>query len=255
MSDSVLGALITAGASILIAIINKISTPSERDGSPKRSPAQRGTPQVAISATTQEEAPQAPARAWYISLGILLVWMALSPALVHHDFAGMNFYLIPIVVIPLALIVPIPPLKAAWMSLAMFAANFVIGPMSNRLHGSAYDTTFVGGNAREETIFLEFLLLVGGGTAAAASGICLLRRKYGGAGMLSGRTEIRRVWQRNLKSLSICEPRELCPRRNSSVRRRSCWNCLLLPTVAPGRNPALTGPSCQNLFSSIHENH
>jgi hypothetical protein len=105
--------------------------------------------------------------------------MALSPAFVHHDFAGMNFYLIPIVVIPLALIVPIPPLKAAWMSLAMFAANFVIGPMSNRLHGSAYDTTFVGGNARQETIFLEFLLLVGGGTAAAASGICFLRRKYG----------------------------------------------------------------------------
>jgi hypothetical protein len=96
---------------------------------------------------------------------------------VHHDFAGSNFLFIPIMVIPLALIVPLRPLKAAWMSLALFAANFILGPMSNRIHGSRYDTSFIGGTPGGGQK-LAFLLSLAGATAAVTAAICFLRLKF-----------------------------------------------------------------------------
>src|SRR5437867_4270130 len=96
-------------------------------------------------------------------------WLAVSPAFLHHDLAGENFLLIPVVTIVLALFVPISPLSAAWISLALFAANFVIGPLSNRLHGSQYDTAFIY-EARERGKQLS-ILWIGFGTAVVASSI------------------------------------------------------------------------------------
>jgi len=119
--------------------------------------------------------------------------MALTPALIHHDLAGSNFFLIPIVAIILALIVPIPPLKAVWLCFAMFAANFVIGPLSNRLHGSMYDRTFISPEMPGETEkMLTFVLSLAAATAVVTYLICFLRLKYKRHGTVeySGRTGV-----------------------------------------------------------------
>src|SRR5262249_40388532 len=128
MSDTVLAALISAGASILVAILSK-SVESRKDSRP------RDAWQYAVRAASKVNI-----RRWYVASAILLIWLAVSPAFLHHDLAGTNFLLIPFVTVVLAIAIPISPLRAAWIVLALFAANFVIGPLSNQLHGSAYDT-------------------------------------------------------------------------------------------------------------------
>ena len=172
MDGSALGALITAVASIVVAIINRKSDPN--GGSPSS-----GTPGSATAAAFHRPGAVSPGatRVWYVALAVLLLWMALSPAFVNHDFAGMNFIAIPIFFVPLALIVPVRPLKAAWMCLAMFAANFVLGPMSNRMAGSRFDTAFIS-DAPGDRNALQSLLLIAAATAAVSSIICYLRLKY-----------------------------------------------------------------------------
>jgi hypothetical protein len=98
--------------------------------------------------------------------------MALTPALIHHDLAGTNFFLIPIVAIILALAVPIASLKGVGLCFAMFTANFVVGPLSNRLHGSPYDREFGGERV------LTFILSLAAATGALIYLICFLRLKY-----------------------------------------------------------------------------
>jgi len=179
MSGSVLGALISAGASILIAILNKKTSSSEGARAPKPRSARSSGRETSSSSETYVEVQWPSPKAWYVTFGVLLVWMALTPALIHHDLAGTNFFLIPVVAVILALAVPIAPLKAAWLCFAMFAANFVVGPLSNRLHGSMYDTSFIGsGPPGEARRVLTFILSLATGTAAVAWLICFLRLKY-----------------------------------------------------------------------------
>ncbi len=166
MSDTVLAALISAGASILVAILSKnVESRKARQPHDTSSLALRTSSKINI-------------RRWYVASAIFLLWLAVSPAFLHHDLAGENFLLIPVVTIVLALFVPISPLSAAWISLALFAANFVIGPLSNRLHGSQYDTAFIY-EARERGKQLS-ILWIGFGTAAVASSICYFRLKFRG---------------------------------------------------------------------------
>ena len=113
---------------------------------------------------------------WYVVSVILLIWFALSPALVHHDFAGTNFFLIPLATVVLALLVPTLPLKAASISLGLFAANFFLGPLSNRIGSSQFDTQFIYDPRERSKQFT--LLLTGFGTAAVASCLCYLRLKF-----------------------------------------------------------------------------
>jgi hypothetical protein len=179
MSDAVLGALISAGASILIAILNKKISSPEGTRPPVKRPTVRGGRQTPIPSETYVEVQRPSPKAWYVTFGLLSVWMALTPALIHHDLAGTNFLLIPVVAVILALVVPIAPLKAAWLCFAMFAVNFVVGPLSNRAHGSMYDTSFLGsGPQGEAKRLLTFILSLATGTAAAAWLICFLRLKY-----------------------------------------------------------------------------
>jgi hypothetical protein len=175
MSDEVLGALISAGASIAIALINKKS-----ESSSKARSSGRGTSATPGTSSNLLAAPKPHAtRYWYIFVGVTIVWMALSPAYVHHDFAGTNFLLIPPLVILLALTVPVQPLRAAWMSLALFAANFVLGPLSNRIKGSPFDRSFLGeGGSAGEGGKLEPLLMIAAATAAIAAFICFLRLRF-----------------------------------------------------------------------------
>jgi hypothetical protein len=162
MNDTISAALISAVASIVVAFLSK-GVEAREDSKPQNA-----------SSIVVQASSRANAWWWYVTSAILLIWFAFSPAFVHHDFAGMNFWLIPVGAIVLALIVPTLPLRAAWISLALFAANFFLGPLSNRLHGSQYDTQFLYSDprAREEQLSI---LLIGFGTAAVAFCICYFR--------------------------------------------------------------------------------
>src|SRR5437016_12887464 len=77
---------------------------------------------------------------------------------------------IPVVLLILAVIRPIRPLTAIWVSLAVFSSNFVLGPLGNRLAGSRSDIEF---NPRFEMLWP--MLLIGFVAAALVGGVCALR--------------------------------------------------------------------------------
>jgi len=135
MSDTISGALISAAGSILVAILSRGVETRTRSGQ---------GPLSFVSSSASG------ARWWYVASAILLVWFALSPALVHHDFAGTNFFVIPLATIVLALLVPTLPLMGASITLGLFAANFLLGPLSNRIGGSQFDTQLVYDPARRK---------------------------------------------------------------------------------------------------------
>jgi flagellar biosynthesis protein FliP len=124
MTDAIAAALISAAASIGVAFVSR-QTAQRRDSRARTLPGTRF-----------------PTRTWTISSLILAVWLLVSPGAIHHDFSGTNYFVIPVVLLLLALLSPIRPLTALWVSLAVFSANFVLGPLGNRMVGSAYDTQF-----------------------------------------------------------------------------------------------------------------
>lgn len=124
MSDSIIAALISAAASITVGLISKTRPTSAR---------------MPASAPHMESARNS----WLFVMICLGLWLMVSPVAIHHDFAGLNFYVISIVVLILAVARPLPPLSAAWISFAAYSANFVIGPLSNRLAGSQFDRDFI----------------------------------------------------------------------------------------------------------------
>jgi len=76
-----------------------------------------------------------PTRAWVVSALFLVAWLLITPGAIHHDLAGTNFFVVPAVFIVLALVKPIRPLTAAWVSLGLFSANFFLGPLAKRFRG------------------------------------------------------------------------------------------------------------------------
>lgn len=156
MSDTIIAALIGAVTSVLVAVIGTQTAQGKSSGSPS-------LPGLKF-----------PTRPWVITTIALSIWLLVTPGVIHHDFSGINFFIIPIVVLLLALISPIRPLTASWVTLSIFSLNFVLGPLGNRLAGSRYDTAFG----------LEFskllpLLMLGVITALIAWGVCALRLRHG----------------------------------------------------------------------------
>lgn len=164
--EQILAALITAAASVVVALISSRAT--ERAKADPRRP----------SVNRNQGRSKSNAWGWYIGLGLLVAWLALSPAMVHHDLSGNNYFFIPIVAVVLALAFPIPPLRAAWMTMAVYSANYLVGPLSNRLSGSLYDTGFFLPAGSD----LLILFCLGFGGAGLASLICYLRLRSNNKG-------------------------------------------------------------------------
>ncbi|MEO8591048.1 MAG: SHOCT domain-containing protein [Flavobacteriales bacterium] len=103
---------------------------------------------------------------WVITIIALVLWCALTPALIHHDLMGTNFLLIPIVMGLVVAFRPLRPLTAAWSTLLVSALNLVIGPLSNRMAGSDNDIN---------PIDMATFVWLGLGSAAAVALIAVLR--------------------------------------------------------------------------------
>src|SRR4029077_15701411 len=123
MSDSIIAAMISAAASVTVGLIGK--------GMPVAAPA----PSSADSDSAR--------KALCLVILCLIAWLLISPVAIHHDFAGMNFYVISIVIFILVVARPLPPLSAAWISLATYSVNFFLVPLSNRLAVSPFDNQII----------------------------------------------------------------------------------------------------------------
>jgi hypothetical protein len=103
---------------------------------------------------------------WVITIVAILLWCALTPALIHHDLMGTNFLLIPVVMCLVVAFRPLRPLTAAWSTLLVSALNLILGPLSNRMVGSHYDI---------DPIDMTTFVWLGFGSAAAVALVAALR--------------------------------------------------------------------------------
>jgi hypothetical protein len=112
---SILAAVISAAASVAVAVIGKAS--SQRAVAPGK--VQR---QYLPSHTVNKYA-------WIIVLGVLSVWLALSPILIHGDWGGINFFVLPVVTVFLAATCPLKPSLVASLTLMLYPINFLMGSL------------------------------------------------------------------------------------------------------------------------------
>lgn len=111
---SVIAALISAAASILVTLIGK---------SP-RGPTKRSAEPLSVYSV-----PARNKRAWIFVITILSIWLVSSPVLIHWDWGGMNFFLLPIVTLILSAVRPIKPSWAAAVVLILYPINFLMEPL------------------------------------------------------------------------------------------------------------------------------
>lgn len=152
MSDTVTAALIGAASTVAVALIGRKGSERQEAAGRRRLPGQN-----------------LPTRAWLVTALFLVAWLLVSPGILGHDFAGTNFFVVPIVFIVLALVRPIRPLTGAWVSLGVFSANFFLGPLANQLAHSRFDTQFI------ESGKIPTVLLIGFAGAALVAAVCWWR--------------------------------------------------------------------------------
>jgi hypothetical protein len=113
MNGEVIGAIISAAASIVVAIIGRI-------GNEK-------------SAGTGEHSSRSGlvVRPWMMTIAVLSLWF-LAAAFIWPQFAGHNFLLIPPAMVALVLVRPIPPFGAALVTVSLFGCNVIAVLASNR---------------------------------------------------------------------------------------------------------------------------
>ena len=135
MDNEVIGAIISAAASVVVAVVSKTQ------------------PEKSVETGSDSSPLRSSIRPWIATGGVLTAWFLASPGLIHNDLAWQNFILIPLVVIALALLRPIKPLMAISITLAFFATNWIAGPWSNRLAHSgmglrimSYRANMIGGS-------------------------------------------------------------------------------------------------------------
>ena len=126
MSDTIIAALISAGSAVIVAVIGKLVGVS-------RSTSPGSVPSIYLGR------PLRRARSWIPGLALLGLWLIISPWAIHHDLAGINFLVIPVPLLIVALLWPVPPLTAAGLTLAVFAANLLIVALSAQSDGRGWN--------------------------------------------------------------------------------------------------------------------
>ena len=120
MDPSIIGALISAAASIVVALIGKSTSARST---------RRGKLQRAYTTPSRNK------RIWIITVSVLSLWILLSPPLIHWDWGGLNFFLLPIVTLSLSAVCPIKPSSAAATVLVLYPINFLMEPLAKSLQG------------------------------------------------------------------------------------------------------------------------
>ena len=98
MDDALVGATISAAASIMAALISKPNVPSPRTRS--------------------------FLHPWISTCSVVGIWFLASPATIHIALVHYNFALIPLTMMSLVWLCPLPPMIAASVTLGLFAVNW-----------------------------------------------------------------------------------------------------------------------------------
>jgi hypothetical protein len=122
MSDAIAGALIGAGASIVVTLINinaqRVKSTADPSG----------------RTTVAGEMPKTSAlnnhkKIWMSAILLLLVWIIVTPFFMGHDFAGVNILIAGGLILLLSIIKPINPLTPFTLTLAMGLLAFLMEPI------------------------------------------------------------------------------------------------------------------------------
>ena len=113
MNGEVIGAIISAAASIVVAIIGRIAN------------------EKSVGTGEHSSRPSSAIRPWMMTVAVLCLWF-LAVALVWPQFARHNALLIPPAMVALVLVRPIPPFGAALVTVSLFACNVIAMLLSNR---------------------------------------------------------------------------------------------------------------------------
>jgi hypothetical protein len=155
--ESIIAALISAVASVIVAVISRNSPTSEKHVTPEGSGVRTN---VAITSTGKKQ--------WMIALSILVPWLLLSPPLIHWDLAGLNVFVILAVTLVIAFAWPIKPLAAAAIVLILHPISFAMEPIAKGLRG-------MNPQGRLEPSKIVFLLSLFIGNAILAALLCAWR--------------------------------------------------------------------------------
>lgn len=157
--ESIIASLISAIASVIVAVISKSTASPEKTSTPIQSRVDR-SPASSYSGKKQ----------WRISLALLVPWLLLSPPLIQWDLAGINLYLILAVTLAISFVWPIKPLPAAAIVLILHPLSFAMEPIAKGLRG-------MNPHGRIDSSKVIFLVTVFLGNAVVAGILCAWRGK------------------------------------------------------------------------------
>lgn len=123
MDSTIIAALISAVAYVVVALAGKAASPARTPGRPI--------------------APRRNRRIWVVSVCILASWMFFAALFLHSDTAGITSILaVPLVTWILAAAFPIQPGRAAAVPLLLFPLAFLAEPISKWRGGMNFENHF-----------------------------------------------------------------------------------------------------------------
>jgi hypothetical protein len=165
MDDALVGALISAAASVVAAMIST----------------QSGNSRHAVAHAPRTKAAIQP---WITGCSVVGVWSLASPSGIHTVLAHYNFVLIPVAMMALAWFRPIKPMIAASATLGLFAVNWVGWRMAHQGNGYQPNHTH-----------LQIYLLLACGSALAVFLLSLSRFKGSKGGISTELEKLARLHQ------------------------------------------------------------
>jgi len=97
----------------------------------------------------------------------------ITPVLIHHDFPGINMFVIAVVTLAAAALWPIQPLTAAAIVLALHPLNMFMEPVSKFLHGARGEYAWGGYDSSKVALWLVIFV----SNALLVGGLCAWRRR------------------------------------------------------------------------------
>jgi hypothetical protein len=155
--EQVIAAIISAVASVIVALLSKSSATSEARSA---FVGDQAKDKLGFSSTAKKR--------WMIVLALLVPWLLLSPPLIHWDIVGLNMFVILAVTLVVSFAWPIKPLAAVAIVLILHPISFVMEPIAKGLRG-------MNPNGRLEQSKIVFLVSIFLGNAIVAGILCAWR--------------------------------------------------------------------------------
>ena len=127
MADEIVGSLIGAAASVIVALIG---ANAQR---PKKKPEHVPNQPPPLDHRNSTPVINKHKRTWVVVILISLGWIILSPILIHPDLAGSNMFVVGAMIILLAFLQPVNPLTPVTLSIALLLLAVFMEPITRYL--------------------------------------------------------------------------------------------------------------------------